>query len=542
MLEITQTQNGKIRVENFMDEISQIGVDMQRELEFTIGSKIKRVTRESVEPESWTHPELIEGGDVYQNVQPKMERPLAELFALVESRKEISVSCLRLAEFLKRQLENQCIKRLIQKIFQTRYSRVWMERFLIIFLDVKTSDWQTLDYALQFRHLKRLFLRVEKQISLNQVETNLANELIQNLSLTKYWDFEPFCAQASKTAAIMRMRSIPVSGDLGLLIYLLRCEVICMEQRRQWIFDGLISGDPEMVIKQTPHLKLLEERISKTQELAERLGNFGSLHDEPMSLSAAMGPVLFTQLKAALAGVCELKPLLAILEIQEQKRVPTRDLIALSTLTRWNLEGQGLKTNPIEWIRMALDCYNKGHFSLDITNGLPAVDILISEVTVEKSGTSVFGNFGENPYMSWIARDGLSRPFRSSNPDRNPPDLRSLVLANIHRDQIILKLLEQPTVYLYPGVVETIVAHTASISVLTTVAKRPELHTGEANGRVPVALLRSLVELPLQIIAKLIDPCFISFTDIKALYRMREKLREGVVEELHQFLVRAYAI
>ncbi len=492
------------------------------------------------EPISWTHQKS--GSDSEILPRPSLPYPLSGLFALVDSHKDYPESCRLLAEFLKSECGEHSLEEMILQVIQARFPRVWMERFLFILLEVQSSDWQTATYVLQFRHLKRLLLRVERHKPLNQTENTLARDIIHTLALSRFTDLEPFCCQASDIFKLMQSGRIPVSGDLGLLIYLIRCEAISMGERKNWLEGDLGAGDPESVARLTPHLKILEERMEKAQEMATRLGSYGPILDAPMAFEEAMGPYFFAHFTDCLLKLPDLAQFRNIIELQRSKRVPTRDLIALTTLCRWLTEARGLSVGPLEWVRMALEAYDRGHFRLDVNGGLPAVEILLTEARVEREGTVILGNFGENPYSSWIARDGLSRPFRTSNPDRISPDLRSILLANIHRDNIILKLLDHPRVHLCPGLIEAVVEKSLSIRVHSKIASQRELHTGFVNGRVPIALLRSMAETPVALLRNLIDPRFVTFTDIKALYRSRAYLRPLVADELHTFLKLAYAI
>jgi hypothetical protein len=497
------------------------------------------------EPASWTNTGIanrVPGSDSEVFLRPTLPYPLSALFQVVESHREYPASCARLADFLKQQCGQHPLEEVLSQALEARFPRVWMERFLFMLLEVEPSDSQTAAYALQFRHLKRLLLRVERQTPLNTVESGLARELIAALSLSKFLDFDPYCRMATGAFKTMQAGLIPVSGDLGLLIYLIRCECMAMGERKAWLESEPASGDPETVARLSPHLRLLEERMQKAQEMAQRIGAFGPLQEAPMGLEDAMGPFFFAHLKDCLSRSPALAGLREVLLLQQAKRVPTRDLIALTSLCRWLMEGRGVPAGPLEWVRMALQCYDRGHFRLDVTGGLPAVEILISEAKVERDGNIVIGNFGENPYSPWIARDGLTRPFRSSNPDRIAPDLRSTVLANLHRETILLKMLDNPKVYQAPGMVEAIVEGSRSPLVHSKIATRRELHAGPVNGRVPVALLRSPVSISTSLIRSLIHPSIIPFTEMKSLYKGRSALRQEVGQELHQFLRQAYAI
>ena len=139
----------------------------------------------------------------------------SELFSLVENHKNYPDSCRQLAEFFKVQCGHYPLERLVLEALQARFPRVWMERFLFILLEVEASDWQTAAYVLQFRHLKRLLLRVERQKPLNAVETNLAHEIIQSLGLSSFTDLNPFCHHANEIFKLMQAGRIPVSNPPG---------------------------------------------------------------------------------------------------------------------------------------------------------------------------------------------------------------------------------------------------------------------------------------------------------------------------------------
>ncbi len=490
-------------------------------------------------PSSRTDPSNI--ADAF--IKPSLPYPLSAVFTLVENHQDYPMSCARLGELLKKLSGSHPADEVLSQAIMSRFPRVWMERFLFILLEVQPSDWQTGMYVLQFRHVKRLLLRVERQKPLNIAESHLARELIQALGLSGFQDFEPFAKHAAEIFKSIQSGKVPLSSDLGLIVYLMRCETLSMAERKNWLEGDLCGeGNPDTVARLTPHLKLLEDRIQKSTELSQRLGGYGPVQDGPLGLEQAMGPIFFAHLKEYLAKHDDLAGLKEAFDAQQAKRVPTRDLIALSTLHRWLMESKGAPGGPLDWVRAALESYDRGRFRMDISGGVSAVEILLSEAKVERDGNVVEGHFGENPFTSWIARDGLTRPFRSSNPDRIPPDLRALVMANLHRDTIILKLLDNARVFQTQGLVESIVEGSRSTLVHAKIATRRELHSGPTNGRVPSALLRSPVSIPSALLRTLIHPSYVSFTEMKSLYRGRSALRQEVTQELHHFLKQAYAL
>lgn len=475
-------------------------------------------------------------------VKSSLPFPLSAMVALVEGHREYPSSCRQLAELLKKISGQHPLDEVMVQVMQAKLPRIWMERFLFILLEVQPSDWQTAAYALQFRHLRRLLLRVDRRMRLNDGEALLAREIITALNLQAFADLEGFCAKAVETFRSIQGHKPAASSDLGLLIYLLRCETTSMGERKNWLEGELMPGEPDAIARLTPHLKLLEDRMQRTQEMAQRVGRYEPPRDAPMGLEDGLGPFFFNLFRESLAKRPELAGLKALIDLQRARLVPTRDLTALATLCRWVQEAKGLSGGPLDWIRTALEAYDGGHFRVDLTGAAPAVGVLLAEAKIETDGACALGNFGENPYSSWIARDGLTRPFRSPNPDRLAPDVRHTVLSNIHRENILLKLLENSSVYATPGVVESIVELNRSPAVHTRIATRSELHAGSVNGRVPVSLLKSQVTIPSAVLRTLVHPSHVPFSELKSLFRSRSTLRPEVAEEIGRYLRQVHAL
>jgi hypothetical protein len=394
----------------------------------------------------------------------------------------------------------------------------------------------------QFRHLRRLLLRVDRRKPLNAAEGQLARQLIQTLNLGAFQDLDAHCAQAVEAYRLVQAHRPSPPAGLGLLIWLLRCEAAAMVERKRWLEGELLPAHPEAIARLTPHLKLLEDRIQRALDLSHRLGRSEGPRDAPMGLEDALGPFFYSHLRDCLGKLPELAPLKTVVELQRARLVPTRDLTALATLFRWIQEARGLPGGPLDWIRQALEAWEDGHFRADVSGALPAIEPLLAEARVTVEGTLAAGNFGENPYTTWVARDGLTRPFRSQNPDRLPPDVRHTALANIHRDSILLRLLESPEVHNTSGLVESIVELSRSPAVHARIATRAELHSGAVNGRVPVALLRSPVSIPSALLRTLVHPSRVPLAELKALWRSRSTLRADVIEEIGRYLRQVHAI
>ncbi|HLP40906.1 MAG TPA: hypothetical protein VK465_05320, partial [Fibrobacteria bacterium] len=335
--------------------------------------------------------------------RPTLPYPLSTVVALVDSHREYSTSCRQLAEFLKKISGPIPLEQVLLQVIQARLPRVWMERFLLILLEVQPSDRQTAAYALQFRHVRRLLHRVDSRKRLNAAEGQLAREMIQALNLEAFQDLDAHCARAVEAFHTVQAHRPAPSGDLGLLIWLLRCETTAMGERKRWLEGELLPAHPDAIARLTPHLKLLEDRIQRALELSQRLGRYEGPRETPMGLEETMGPFFFAHLRECLGKHPELEALRDVVELQRTRLVPTRDLTALATLFRWIQEARGLPSGPLDWIRPALMAWDSGHFRVDVAGALPAIEPLLAEARVEVEGTVATGNFGESPYTTWVA-------------------------------------------------------------------------------------------------------------------------------------------
>jgi hypothetical protein len=124
-------------------------------------------------------------------------------------------------------------------------------------------------------------------------------------------------------------------------------------------------------------------------------------------------------------------------------------------------------------------------------------------------------------------------------PDANVQDrmaIRKLVLDNIMSTSVLLEFLRDPKISSIPGLVAEVVVRTRNPQVLEVIINNRTLHTGFANKAVPLACLRSPVNVPLKSLRRFIHVKYISKVDLKRLANDRTGIRREVGQEITRYL------
>jgi hypothetical protein len=114
--------------------------------------------------------------------------------------------------------------------------------------------------------------------------------------------------------------------------------------------------------------------------------------------------------------------------------------------------------------------------------------------------------------------------------------LRKLVLDNIMSTSVLLEFLRDPKVSSIPGLVADVVDRTRNPQVLEVIIANRTLHTGFANKAVPLACLRSPVNVSLKSLRRFIHVKYVSKVDLKRLANDRTGIRREVGQEIEKYL------
>ena len=120
--------------------------------------------------------------------------------------------------------------------------------------------------------------------------------------------------------------------------------------------------------------------------------------------------------------------------------------------------------------------------------------------------------------------------------DESQAARKQLVLTNISTISVLLEFLRDAKITSIPGLVEEIVNRTRNPQVLETIATNRKLCTGFANRNVPLALLRSPVNVSVRTIRRFIHVKFVSKMELKRLAADKAGLRKEVHREIEKYL------
>jgi hypothetical protein len=120
--------------------------------------------------------------------------------------------------------------------------------------------------------------------------------------------------------------------------------------------------------------------------------------------------------------------------------------------------------------------------------------------------------------------------------DATVSELKHLVMTNIQSISVLLGFLRNPKIVAIPGLVEEVVNRTRNPKVIETIATVRVLHTGFANRGVPLACLRSPVNVPVGVLRKFMHVKFVSKMDLKRLVLDKAGIRKEVGRAVKKYL------
>ncbi len=120
--------------------------------------------------------------------------------------------------------------------------------------------------------------------------------------------------------------------------------------------------------------------------------------------------------------------------------------------------------------------------------------------------------------------------------DMNIAAMKNLVMTNIQSTSLLLGFLRNPKFVSIPGLVEAVATRTRNPRVVEVIAVDRTLYSGFANRGVPLACLRSPVNVSVKILRKFIHVKFISKMDLKRMAQDRAGIRKEVIREIEKYL------
>jgi hypothetical protein len=122
--------------------------------------------------------------------------------------------------------------------------------------------------------------------------------------------------------------------------------------------------------------------------------------------------------------------------------------------------------------------------------------------------------------------------------EENRPEatVKEMVVDNLNNVSVLLGLLKNQKVVNTPGIVALIAQRSRNGRVLDTICGTKKLYTGFANKDVPLAVLRSPMNVPIKTLRKFISVRFVSKIELRRLEVDRSAVRREVADEIRSYL------
>jgi hypothetical protein len=465
---------------------------------------------------------------------PTLQPPWNLLQESLESLQDFNLGAQKLADFYKGKEEKYAPDEMTVLFFNGRPPQKAEERFLFFLFDIGVPDRQTGRRALELRRLRRLWKRIGAGLPMTDTEHALADKT--------EWLFgrPPEGLEAGvreARAAFQRLLDgAPVADEERLLVAgLIRAEAEALQDRVTWLSENADPYNMKTMARILPRLRIYDEAVHEGLDLARRQEAGEPVGQKVLSFEAYMKADLFRKWLSKVEKRDDLAALAGLIKLQREKKIPTLDLIALSTLCRWTFEAAGETSSPLDWIAKAMDGYRDGLFEVEVGPAARVLQPALSGSGAKMAGSLVTGDFGVKSFPAWIGRDLLTKSFLKGV-DEGSVDIKAVVTQNITRDSLIESLLNNPKVNQKPGLIAFVAATSRSVALLSKIAKTRQLHTGFANRDVPLCLLQSPCNIPITLLRPFVNVKYVTLIDIRNMARAKAGIRRAVKEEAEAYL------
>lgn len=452
----------------------------------------------------------------------------------LETIQDFNLGAQRLSDFYKGKEEKHGPDELTELFFQGQPPQKAVERFLFSLFDIGVPDRQTGRRALELRRLRRLWQRAAAGIPLTDSEHALADRTEWLFGR----DSEGMAAGVAEARAAFQsvLEGLPLEPERrASLAGLIRAEADALQDRVAWLSENADPYNMKTMARILPRLRIYDEAVHEGRDLARRQEAGEPVGLKVVSFEAYMKEGLFGKWLAKVAKRESVSRIAVMMEVQRAKKIPTLDLIALSTLCRWTYEAANVASTPLDWIGKAMDSYDDGIFEVEAGDSARVLQPGLSGSGAKMAGSKVTGDFGVKTFPAWIGRDLLTKSFLKGV-DEGSLDMKAVVSQNITRDSVLEALLNNPKVNQRPGLVAFVAATSRSVSLLSKIAKSRQLHTGFANRDVPLELLRSPCNIPVTLLRPFVNVKYVALIDIRNLARAKAGIRRVVKDEAEAYL------
>lgn len=462
--------------------------------------------------------------------------PFSLLRATIDISDPFTDGAKKIATFVKQTEERFDVPLLIRSLLRTHDSQKEREYALFCFLDVSRADFDTLGQATALRQLRHTVAAGIYGVSeAEDSRLQLLDTLRTQFDLATIDDVVDAARWCATVARRLFDGEEVCPADRLSLSKLLDREAEAMRCRTEWLSGHVDPYNMRAIARLLPLLTVCDEQAASLRELSERINRNDRLGMAVLTFEYAMRTDAFEKWRKKALHDAATTPFIELLEMQRERKIPLRPLIAVCTLAR-RLHSK--ETPSLTWIRYALESCTRDGFRMDISNGIDAVKPLLGMCEITVSGTTVSGGFSPNLFVAWTGIDMLTK---AEHEDLAEPSPKELVARCMNNDALLLRLLENPRIFGAPGVVAMVAYTSRSLSVLHKIAITTPLHTGHANAGVPLALLKNPSHIPINLIRHFINTRYVSLTDMKEILRNPYGIRQEIFNEVKIFVGNRYS-
>lgn len=465
--------------------------------------------------------------------------PLNHLKERLEISEDYALGARKCASFFRSMEEHFKVDELWGKFFEPQVPEKWLEYVLFCIFDIGYPHLQIAEQVLRLKCLRRALMRKGAGCRLDAQEMEFLDGLREVTGISEVTQLLSWAYSARQFVVNVVSGKPCREQQRSAIVYLIRCEVAALKNRITRISDSIDVYNMRAMARVLPSIRTFDENARDADRLATAIENNEGLEKRSLTIVEALNCESFDQWIKPIRKNPEFALLFQTFEAQLEKLVPTRSLIALSSLFRWIDESRHRKSGPLDWINSALAAYTRNRFSVDAGPAIGSIGDMVTNGGAWVDGSVVSGNFSDRLYSQWIGPDMLTRPFQRAEqekPEEKHVTYRQLISAHIHNDALIDKLLDVSTVYQTSGLVEYITTRSRSPRILTKIATRNNLHSGSGNGGVPRALLKNPAPLPIDLLRQFIKRSYFNMVELRTLLN-DGTIRPEVIKEIRGYLL-----
>jgi hypothetical protein len=309
------------------------------------------------------------------------------------------------------------------------------------------------------------------------------------------------------------------------------CEAEALRARSDWISENIDAYNMKKMVRMLPLISTCDEYAKTIIDLAELIEKGRMPGSAVLSFELSMKTDSFEKWLKHIAKQPELAFFHSVITAQREKLIPGRLLAAVSTIGRAVLKED---PNPLSWVALAVEHCTKEGFSIDAGESLPVLKKFLNNSGAEIKGNTIEGDFIKNSFSQLVGDDHCTRDVKESE----EMSVREMVNRCLRNDSLLARLLDSPKVYNSPGLVERVAHSSHSHFILQKIAITRELHTGQANAGVPLALLRNPTNIPISQLRQFVNPRYVSLVEMKELLKFPFSIRREVFSEVQSFFDR----